>query len=61
MEKYIEGPIKVNNMLFMLQNKLDTGSKSIHTDAMEARVSVQKDNMNSLGTPSQSTKLGTDM
>ena len=42
MQKYIGGPIMVNTMLHMLQNELDTGSKTIYLDAMEARVFFQK-------------------
>lgn len=38
MKKYIDGPIKVNTMLLMLQNEVDTGSKTIYLDAMEARI-----------------------
>jgi len=43
MKKYIDGLVKVNTMLHMLQNQLDTGSKTIYPDAMEARAYFQKD------------------
>jgi len=43
MQKYINGPVKVNTMMHMLQNEFDTGSKTIYPDAMEARVCFQKD------------------
>jgi len=38
MWKYIGGPIMVNTMLHMLQIELDTSSKTIYIDVMEARV-----------------------
>ena len=43
MKKYIGGPIMVNTMLQMLQDELDTGSRTIYPEAMEARVRYQKD------------------
>ena len=38
MQKFIGGPVKVKTTLLMLQNKLDTSSKIMYLDAMDARV-----------------------
>ena len=39
----------VNTMLHMLQDELDTGSKTIYMDDMEARVYYQKDTVKQFG------------
>ena len=49
MQKYIGGHVTVNTMLHMLQNKLDTGSKTIYLDSMEARVCYQKNTIKQFG------------
>ncbi len=49
MKKYIGGPIKVNTMLYMLQDMLDIGSKTIYPDSMEARVHFHKDTIKHFG------------
>lgn len=58
MQKFISGPPKVNIMFLRLLNKLDTSSKMMCQDSMEARVFLQKDTLSSLGTPSHITKIG---
>lgn len=49
MQKYTSGPVKVNTMLHMIQNELDTGSKTIYPDSMEARVRFHKDTIKQFG------------
>lgn len=41
MHNFIGGPVKVRTMVLMLQNNLDTDSKTIYLDSMEARVHFQ--------------------
>jgi len=43
MQNYIGGPVQIRKMFLMLQNKFETGSKSLYMDAMEARVLFQPD------------------
>lgn len=49
MKNYIGGPIMVDTMFLMLQNDLDTGSKTIYRDVVEARVYFQKDTIKQFG------------
>ena len=49
MHNFNNGPIKVRTLFFMLQNELDTGSKTIYLDVMEARVCYQKDTIKQFG------------
>ena len=42
-KNYIGGPVKVNTMLYMLQDELDRGFITIYLEAMEARVRFDKD------------------
>jgi len=41
--KFINGPVKVKTMFLMLQNELDTSSKIVYPNSMEARVFFQED------------------
>jgi len=38
MDKYIDGPLQARTMLHMLQVEVETGSKSLYHDAIEAIV-----------------------
>jgi len=49
MNNYIDGPVKINTMLHMLQNELDIGSNNIYSDAMEARFRYDKDTIKHFG------------
>lgn len=49
MQKYIGGPVMVKNMVHMIKNELDTGSKTIYPYAIEERVCYQKDNIKQFG------------
>lgn len=49
MKIFISVPVKVKTLLVMCQNELDTGSKIVYLDAMEARVHFQQDIIKKFG------------
>lgn len=38
MQNFIDGPIEIRTIFIMLQNELNTSSKTVYPDSMEARV-----------------------
>lgn len=49
MQKYVDGPVQVREMLLMLQNELKNGSKTLYLNSMEARVYFQLDIITQFG------------
>ena len=49
MQTYIGGPVTLKTTLRMLQDEMETGSKTKYPDAMEARVHFLQDNIRKFG------------